>query len=193
MGPKLPKKNEIPTPTEPTFAPESHQISSMARLIFTMDERQVELQKLMQIIQLIPSSRHKTELEQRAIILRALDMYQSLNPADGLQGMLAEQMIGTHFAGLECFRLLAGAKDLRAREMYMKQAEKLLSLYLKQITVLTTLQGKGPQKVLVGHMNVAEGGQAIVGNVQTGAPVQTSRAGPRDRFDEDLNDTEIEP
>ena len=151
------------------------------------------VQKLLQIMQLVPFARHGTEEERQAIMLRALDMYQNLNPTDGLQGMLAEQMVGTHFAGLECLRLLAGAKDLRARDMYMKQAEKLMLLYLKQITVLTTLQGKGPQKVLVGQMNVAEGGQAIVGNVQAGAPVRTSRARPLDQFGEDPNDTEIEP
>lgn len=194
MGPKLPKtKNESPTSMEPTQALQSHQMSNIARDLFPMDERAVEIQKLAQIIQFIPCARHQSADETHAIILRALDIYKSLKPADGLQGMLAEQMVGTHFAGLECLRLLSTAKDLRASEMYMKQAEKLMSLFLKQITALTTLQGKGQQKILVGHMNVGDGGQAIVGNVQTGATVRTADGRPRTRFPEDLNDDEIEP
>lgn len=193
MGPKLPKNAEPATSIEPTQALETHVISNIARSCFPMDERFVEMQKILQITQLLPLARHKTDDEQQAILLHALDLYQSLNPTDGLQGMLAQQMVGTHFAGLECLRLLSTAKDLRAREMYMKQAEKLMALYLKQITALTTLQGRGQQKFQVGQVNVAEGGQAIVGNVQTTAPGRASRARPANRGAADLDDTEVEP
>ena len=193
MGPKLSKKNETAASAEPTLALESHKISNIARVSFPMDERFVEIQKLTQIMQLVPFARHQTESERQAIVLRALDMYQSLKPADGLQGMLAEQMVGTHFAGLESLRLLASANDLRAREMYMKQAEKLMALYLKQITALTTLQGGGQQNIQVGQVNVAEGGQAIVGNVQTSASDRAPRARTANRGAADLDGTEVEP
>ena len=36
-------------------------------------------------------------------VARAVELYEDLKPADGLEGMLAVQMVGTHHAALECF------------------------------------------------------------------------------------------
>ena len=43
-----------------------------------------------------------------------------------------------------------------------------MTLYAKQLETLNKHRGKGQQKVTVEHVNVAAGGQAIVGNVDTG-------------------------
>ncbi len=185
------KKNEPVTTKEPNYALESHVISNIARASFEMDEWNVEKQKITQILQVIPMARHKTEIEQQAISLRALDMYQSLKPEDCLQGMLAELMVGTQFAALDALRLLGAAKDLKARECHMKQVEKLTALFLKEANTLTKLQGKDQQKVSVKQVNVAEGGQAIVGNVQTGVPKRASRVQHDSQFD--VAETEVEP
>jgi hypothetical protein len=43
-----------------------------------------------------------------------------------------------------------------------------MTLYAKQLEALNKHRGKGQQKVTVEHVHVAPGGQAIVGNVETG-------------------------
>ncbi|KHA53892.1 hypothetical protein Z947_4213 [Sulfitobacter geojensis] len=52
--------------------------------------------------------------------------------------------------------------------MALKHAEKLMALYAKQLATLDKHHGKGQQKVTVEHVHVEAGGQAIVGNVETG-------------------------
>ena len=43
-----------------------------------------------------------------------------------------------------------------------------MALYARQLETLNKHRGKGQQKVTVEHVHVAEGGQAIVGNVEAG-------------------------
>ena len=49
--------------------------------------------------------------------------------------------------------------------MALNHAQKLMALHTKQLAALDKHRGKGQQKVTVEHVNVAAGGQAIVGNV----------------------------
>ena len=42
-----------------------------------------------------------------------------------------------------------------------------MALYAKQLDTLNKHRGKGQQKVTVEYVNVAAGGQAIVGNINT--------------------------
>ena len=53
-------------------------------------------------------------------------------------------------------------------ELTLNQANKLTRSYASLVESLNRYRGKGvsEQKVTVQHVNVAEGGQAIVGNVQ---------------------------
>lgn len=103
-------------------------------------------------------------------IVRAIEHFNSVKPSDGVEGMLAQQMVGTHFAAIDCLRLAASpGQGFKARDVYLKQAHKLMALYARQIETLNKHRGKGQQKVTVEHVHVAEGGQAIVGNVETGS------------------------
>lgn len=53
-------------------------------------------------------------------------------------------------------------------EFYMKSAIKLLRLHNETVETLHRYRRKGEQKVIVQHVNVNEGGQAIVGHIDTG-------------------------
>lgn len=53
--------------------------------------------------------------------------------------------------------------------MVLKHAHKLMNPYTQQLATFNKHRGKGQQKVTVEHVNVHAGGQAIVGNVETGA------------------------
>ena len=52
------------------------------------------------------------------------------------------------------------------RDMALKHAQKLIATYAKHLEILNKHRGKGQQKVTVEHVNVAAGGQAIVGSVE---------------------------
>ena len=110
-------------------------------------------------------------------VARAVELYEELKPADGLEGMLATQMVGTHHAALECLRRAAVPEQtIVSRDMNLKHAAKLMALYAQQVAALDKHRGKGQQKVTVEYVHVAAGGQAIVGNVEAGSHVPSSHS-----------------
>lgn len=150
------------------------EIPSAAALqeMFGVSDSAVLTRKINEIGQLLWFHEDASEDTKHERILRALELYESLAPADGAEGMLAVQMVGTHDAALECLRRAAlPNQPFQRRDMALKHAQKLMTLYTQQLAALNKHRGKGQQKVTVEHVNVAPGGQAIVGNVE---------AGPRD-------------
>lgn len=140
------------------------------RELLKTKESNVEANKLREIAQLLRMPDTLPENEKNARIIRAVELYESLAPADGLEGMLAAQMIGTHHAALECLhRAAVPDQTFAGRDMNLKHAAKLMALYSQQVAALDKHRGKGQQKVTVEHVYVAAGGQAIVGNVEPGA------------------------
>lgn len=102
-----------------------------------------------------------------------------LAPADPSERMLVGQMIGCYNAAMECFRrAMIPEQGHEARMSNLKQAERLSGTYAKLLEALDKHRGKGQQKVTVEHVHVAAGGQAIVGNVDTGH-AQRGSAGRR--------------
>ena len=127
-------------------------------------------QKINEIAELLWVHEDASEAATHARIVRALELYESLEPADGAEGMLAMQMVGTHDAALECLRRAAlSNQTFEGRDMALKHAHKLMTLYTQQLATLNKHRGKGQQKVTVEHVNVQAGGQAIVGHVVHGA------------------------
>ncbi|MBL6427631.1 MAG: hypothetical protein HOY44_08915 [Maritimibacter sp.] len=128
-------------------------------------------------------------------MLRALEQIESLDPQDGLEGLLAQQMVATHAAALECLRRAALENQTSiGRDAALKQAEKLMSLYLKQAAALDKHRGKGQQKVTVEHVTVNEGGQAIVGHVERGQrregkKIENAKPVPANKTPEGLKNT----
>ena len=47
------------------------------------------------------------EAEASARVIHALEFYESVAPKEGAEGMNNAQMVGTHFAALECLRRAA--------------------------------------------------------------------------------------
>lgn len=147
--------------------------------------------KLHEISKLLWHSEDSTQEENDHRIARALELYESLSPQDGAEGMLAMQMVGTHDAALECLRRAAlPNQTFEGRDMALKHAHKLMSLYTQQLATLNKHRGKGQQKVTVEHVNVAPGGQAIVGTVEQGKSQLATRAEPAAIEQSDAQDVE---
>lgn len=85
----------------------------------------------------------------------------------GLQTMLAAQMLSVH--NLQQ-RAMAHANGVsipghEIEQYYTNAAIKLANCFVQQASLLAKLQGISGQQVVVKHVEVNNGGQAIVGNV----------------------------
>lgn len=104
-----------------------------------------------------------------ARVAGALSLLEGIKPKDEIEGMLAAQMVATHSAAMECLRRAMGpSQTFAGRDQNLKHATKLLSIYSRQIETLDKHRGKGQQKIIVEHVSVEAGGQAMVGHIETG-------------------------
>jgi len=169
---KKPKTNEV---SEVPAAPHAGITAKVVRKVFGIDEADILTRKIEEISSLLWLLEDMSEDEKHVRLYRAVELYESLEPAEGAEGMLAAQMVGTHFAAMECLRRAAlSNQTFEGRDVNLKHAQKLMVLYARQLETLNKNRGKGQQKVTVEHVHVAPGGQAIVGNVETGTGAKGS-------------------
>ena len=82
--------------------------------------------------------------------------------------MLAGQLLAAHNAAMECYRrAMIGEQTFEGRREKPSQANKLSRTYAALLDALNRHRGKGQQKVTVEHVHVHQGGQAIVGAVNS--------------------------
>jgi hypothetical protein len=83
--------------------------------------------------------------------------------------MLGLQMVATHNLAMELLGRAAKGEYMEAVNTNVNMATKLLRTFTAQISTLNRIRGGSPsQKIVVEHVHVNEGGQAIVGNVESG-------------------------
>jgi hypothetical protein len=103
------------------------------------------------------------------VLNNALAILNGINPQNEIEGMLAVQMVGVHNIAMDAMRLAMISDQLpEAKERNTNQAIKLLRTFTAQIEALDKHRRNGQQKVVVKHVHVNEGGQAIVGNINQG-------------------------
>ena len=99
------------------------------------------------------------------------DALVAFKPADEIEGMIAAQAVAMHHAAMECFRrAVIPGQPAEAASRLRKDGANLARAMTDMLEALDRKRGKGPQVVRVERVVVHEGGQAIVGNVQPGAP-----------------------
>jgi len=99
--------------------------------------------------------------------LQALGTLCTMQPRDEFERMLMVQMIGCHEASVECFeRASVPGQYPEAMDLFLKNAARLSSTFVNLMRSLDKHRAKGHQKVIVEHVHVESGGQAIVGNVE---------------------------
>lgn len=92
----------------------------------------------------------------------------ALNAQSTLQAMLAAQMLSIHELQQTTMACASGCNHFELKKYYTNSAIKLSNCFVQQANVLAKLQGVGGQKIIVERVDVHQGGQAIVGNVQGG-------------------------
>jgi hypothetical protein len=113
---------------------------------------------------------------QRTAILAFL---AGVNPKDTIEGMMAAQLFASHAAAMECYRrAMLPDQSMEGKQMNLTLAAKLTRANAEQVAALSKHRGKGPQKVVVEHVHVYPGGQAIVGQVTPRGSGKISEAQP---------------
>jgi hypothetical protein len=84
---------------------------------------------------------------------------------DALEEMVAAQMLACHDAAMECYEYAAANSEGLRRE-YLNQAGKLSRTFAMLLDALNRHRGKGQQRIVVEHVHVHPGGQAVVGVVE---------------------------
>jgi len=95
---------------------------------------------------------------------------KGIKPKDQVVTMLAAQMAATHMAIMTFVRRLADVEYTLQQDGAERTLNKLSRTFIMQMDALKRYLTGGEQKVTVQHVSVAEGGQAIVGNVTQAAP-----------------------
>jgi hypothetical protein len=114
--------------------------------------------------------------DQRIAILAFL---AGVKPADPVEGMMAAQLYASHAASMECYRraMLPG-QPLEAKQVQLTLAAKLTKANASQVEALKKYRSKNQQKVIVEHVHVYQGGQAIVGSVTPGGVGKNNEVQP---------------
>ena len=98
-------------------------------------------------------------------------------PRDETEAMLALQMTATHNAVMETLSLaMCNQSSAENFDRLMNTFTKLSRTYAAQVEALSRYRGKGQQKVVVEHVHVHAGGQAIVGHVAPGGEGVSSKS-----------------
>jgi hypothetical protein len=96
----------------------------------------------------------------------AMAILQGIKPQDEIEAMLAVQMIGVHNMAMEAMSLVMISDQYpESKDRNTNRATKLLRTFAAQMEALKKYRTGGQQKMIVEHVHVHEGGQAIVGNV----------------------------
>jgi hypothetical protein len=93
---------------------------------------------------------------------------RDLAPRDAVERMLAVQMEVTHVATIRSARWLANVQNIPQVQAHYNGFSKLARTFAAQVEALRKHRTGGEQRVTVQHVNVSDGGRAIVGNVRSG-------------------------
>jgi hypothetical protein len=115
------------------------------------------------ICQLVDASRESAPSEKATNFMLAV--VKGIEPRDQIEAMLAAQMAAVHMASMTFARRLAHAENIPQQDSAERAFNKLTRTFAAQMSALKEYRSKGEQKMTVQHVHVAEGGQAIAGNV----------------------------
>jgi hypothetical protein len=99
----------------------------------------------------------------------AAALLAGIGPRDELEAMLACQMVACHNAAMHTAKMaILTGQTFEGKRANTNYAVKLMALFTSQMEALKKYRTGGQQKMIVEHVNVNEGGQAVVGQVNMG-------------------------
>jgi hypothetical protein len=117
---------------------------------------------------LVNTSREQNALSQNGTNFM-LWVVKGIEARDQIEAMLAAQMAAVQLASMTFARRLANVENIPQQDSAERAFNKLTRTFAAQMSALKEYRSKGEHKMTVQHVHVAEGGQAIVGNVNAPA------------------------
>ena len=99
----------------------------------------------------------------------------ALGAQNGLESMLAAQMLSIHQLQQRSMAYANASDNMGLKTYYSNSAIKLANCFVQQANMLAKLKGVGGQKIIVERVDVHQGGQAVVGNIQTTPVVEVTK------------------
>jgi hypothetical protein len=118
-----------------------------------------------QVLQLSNDGKGAPDAKQLDFIAGALC---GIKPKDELEGMLAVQIIANQILTMKFAGMLYVASNIERQEAVERIYTRLARTTPALMDTLRSKRTGGRQRVKVEHVHVHSGGQAIVGNVETG-------------------------
>jgi hypothetical protein len=118
-------------------------------------------------LQLVNASKGQGPSEKAVNFMLAV--IKGIEPRDEIEAMLGAQMAAVHMASMTFARRLAHVENIPQQDAAQNAFNKLARTFAAQMSALKEYRSKGEQKMTVQHVHVADGGQAIVGNVNAPA------------------------
>lgn len=116
----------------------------------------------------------------------AIAMVAGIEPRDHLEAMLAFQMATVHVLSMRHARSMVTSETIDQLDIQERVVNKLMRTFTTQMEALRKHRNGGNQKVVVEHVYVGEGGQAIIGNVTHGGRGRNKK-GAQSHGQEDLS------
>lgn len=85
-------------------------------------------------------------------------------PKDSYEGMLISRLIVLHSQYMKFMSTASNSEYTETIDLSINRATKLMRVYNETLEILNRHRRKGEQRVIVQHVNVEKGGQAIVAN-----------------------------
>lgn len=141
--------------------------NALRQIFGTSDEKQAEalLSHCLKVLNPNEADDEKPANDERLFLLSVVN---EIAPRDPVERMLAVQMAATHVATIRAGRWMATSENLPQVQAHYTGFNKLARTFAAQVEALRKHRTGGKQTVVVQHVNVADGGQAIVGHVQHG-------------------------
>jgi hypothetical protein len=117
------------------------------------------------------ASSHRTDLITAiggSVAAMALDAAQTIQAANSIEKMLAHQMAAIHDAGMRAMQRANITQDAAQATKLINASTRCFDTFQRAAVTLDRLRGKQEQRILVQHVNVGQGAQAVIGNIQTG-------------------------
>ena len=99
----------------------------------------------------------------------AIAMYQAINPQDDMECLFVAQIVAVHNMVMEMStRTMRPDQTVEGVDTGVNRVAKLMRTFAIQMETLKKYRTGGKQTIQVQHVNVNQGGQAVVGNIRGG-------------------------
>lgn len=129
----------------------------------------------------LDASINRAELaDKNGVLNMALDTAESIGAKNAAEQMLAHQMAAAHRISFDLLAESSNTRDPIEKCRLINTSAKLMDVLQKAMLTIHKLHSGGQQTVTVQHVQVTEGGQAVInGAVHTGGPISEQGEGSK--------------